>query len=370
MDSENQKNSESLTKFKENDYRNNSTFKVPINSSQNTLRGIASPTRANNMNPYIADLSLQTQNNSLEIVNNEQLNEKISEKAETQEEIVEDSDSSPDTTLKTKLSFLSIKNPYVILVTISILTFVFIIFVFLVIILSEIDVDAKNNSSSSSGSFSTNSSTTESCSQLSGKSLADTLSEKNSSIEAFNEKIKSSIESAGKGTREGVVAAALSITSNLCEEYSVRLPYKWGGGHNSKINLADGSWGANLPSVYYNEAGVAYLYEGLDCSGFVSWAIYNGGYNFPITSSEDFLKYGQTHDMSDSYVAKPGDLVHHSGHIMMIVGVNEDAKTYDVAEAANSKDGVRVRTMKFSGESSNKIIDMSQYYDNKANVGG
>lgn len=369
MDSENQKNNE-------NGYKNSSTFKAHINSNQNTLRGIASPTRANNMNPYIVDPSLQTQNNTLETVNTEQISEKPSEinNLSGGNDNKENSNQNVKGTASKKVIKILKKHPEILMIAGYILGVVIIAFILIIIVCGGGAYAAEffdsDNSSSSSGSFSTNSSTTESCSQLSGKSLADTLSEKNSSIEAFNEKIKSSIESAGKGTREGVVAAALSITSNLCEEYSVRLPYEWGGGHGSKINLADGSWGANLPSVYYNEAGVAYLYEGLDCSGFVSWAIYNGGYNFPISSSEDFLKYGQTHDMSDSYVAKPGDLVHHSGHIMMIVGVNEDAKTYDVAEAANSKDGVRVRTMKFSGESSNKIIDMSQYYDNKANVGG
>ncbi len=246
-----------------------------------------------------------------------------------------------------------------------------IIIAVLVILSCFMASDAKSSASSSSGNGTVNSaSVTDSCSQLEGKSLSDALSEKNSTIDDFNKEISSSIASAGLGTREGVVAAALSITSDLCSKYNIRLPYEWGGGHSTKIELASGQWGSKLASpIYANDR--SYNYSGLDCSGFVSWAIYNGGYNFPLSSSEDFSKYGKTHSMTNDYVAKAGDLIHHPGHIMIIVGVNESSKQYTVAEAAGGDEGMRVRTMPFDGGgSNNSIIDMTEYYSNSANVGG
>ncbi len=215
--------------------------------------------------------------------------------------------------------------------------------------------------------------TTEACSQLEGKSLSDVLTEKNSSIDKFNSDLKAAIEAAGSGTRAAVVVAATSITSDLCDNYNIRLPYLWGGGHSGKITLASGNWGAKLSTPHYNTEGLAYPYDGLDCSGFVSWAIYNAGYNFPDTLADDFPNYGKTYNMaSTDFVAQPGDLIHHNGHIMMIVGVDESAKSYTIAEAASLKNGMRTTTIDFNGggRSDNEIIDMSSYYDNAANRGG
>lgn len=245
--------------------------------------------------------------------------------------------------------------------------FILIIPVFMIICVAASGNDFENDNNLNINSSIIN--TTESSGQLSGQSLADYLLKKGSSIEEFNDEINSLIESAGKGTRAGVVAAAASITSYLSEKYNIRLPYEWGGGHGNKITLAKGEWGSSLASPIYAN-GRSYLYSGLDCSGFVSWAIYNGGYNFPISGSEDFLNYGTAHNMNSNFVAKPGDLIHQPGHIMIIIGVDEDSKTYTVAEAAGGDEGMRVKNMPFKGNGSNQIIDMSDYYNNSANVGG
>ena len=117
----------------------------------------------------------------------------------------------------------------------------------------------------------------------------------------------------------------------------------------------------------YNKSR-SYLYSGLDCSGFVSWAIYNGGFNIKVTGSNDFSKLGTTHKMSNDFIAQPGDLIHSQGHIQIITGVDEEAKKYYVAEAAGADEGMRVIKMPFA-DSSNKyeIIDMTSFYENDSN---
>ena len=350
------------------------TLKTP--QGQEALNDIVSNKRANSMNPY-------------NIINNPTINEEqISESTETKvdaeeketNEISQNNDNNEkeekqksNANLKgaasKKIKDFIKKNPYVLAILAGILVFFIMTLGILVIIVAATSFGGGDDSSSSGSAVSGSTHTTESSNQLSGQSLGDYLIQKGSSIEQFNNEINASITQAGRGTRAGVVAAAASITSYLSEKYNIRLPYEWGGGHSQKIMLANGEWGSSLASPIYANAR-AYLYSGLDCSGFVSWAIYNGGYNFPISGSEDFLKYGTAHNMSSNFVAKPGDLIHHPGHIMIIIGVDESSKTYSVAEAAGGDEGMRVKKMPFKGYGTEQIIDMSDYYNNRANVGG
>lgn len=330
-------------------------------AGQNALNQIASPKRANSLVPG-AMLGLPK---SKPTEAKENLTDSESEALENE---LENDGGNKGTDLKgnvsKKILDFIIKHPHVAIAIGGFLTSLIISFVILMILACFMGSDAKASGGNSSGSTNSghvnNATSTEICSQLSGKSLSDALSEHNTTIDDFNNNIKSKIESAGLKTREGVVAAALSITSDLCEEYKIRLPYEWGGGHDSKISLASGQWGSKLASpVYANDR--SYEYSGLDCSGFVSWAIYNAGYDFPIESSDSFSNYGTLHSMNSSFIAKPGDLIFHPGHIMMIVGVDEGTKLYKVAEAAGADEGMRVRTMSFDNDS-NQIIDMTNYY--------
>lgn len=196
-------------------------------------------------------------------------------------------------------------------------------------------------------------------------SLESFLQSKGTNIEEYNNFIFSSVNKAGVGTREGVVTAALAITSTLYENYKVRLPYEWGGGHGSMYYGASGKWGSKLAKPIAANSRF-YLYSGLDCSGFISWALYNGGYNVTPLTSEGFLQYGPAHKMSEgNFIGKPGDLIHHYGHIMMIVDTDESSKTYLVAEAAGGDEGMRVISLPFNGGNSSKqnsIIDMDSFY--------
>lgn len=329
-------------------------------AGQEALNQIASPKRANSLVPG----TMLGLSKPKPIETKENLTDSESEALENnlEEDNSEEKASDLKGNVNKKILNFIMKHPHVAIAIGGFLVSVLFSFVILMILACFMSTNAEG--SSSNGSFNSgrvgNATSTETCSQLSGKSLSDALVEHNTTIEDFNNNIKSKIESAGLKTREGVVAAALSITSDLCEEYKIRLPYEWGGGHGSKISLASGQWGSKLASpIYANDR--SYNYSGLDCSGFVSWAIYNAGYDFPVEGSDSFPNYGITHPMTSSFIAKPGDLVFHPGHIMIIVGVDEGAKQYKVAEAAGADEGMRVRTMSFDSDS-NQIIDMTDYY--------
>lgn len=169
-----------------------------------------------------------------------------------------------------------------------------------------------------------------------------------SSIQEFNSYIASNVVSAGVGTREGVVTAAISLIQGFEDRTGLKLPYKWGG-TRSGVYGAVGSW--------KNGEG------GLDCSGFVSWAVFNGGYTYDSRLSGDWTKAGiartWTKGMYDDK-ALPGDLVGSPGHIQMIVGVTETS--YITAEASSSKNGLRIRELSFKSVGTMELVDMSNYY--------
>ena len=103
----------------------------------------------------------------------------------------------------------------------------------------------------------------------------------------YNTELYNNVRSAGYKTREGVVAAALYLSSHI----DVHIPYFWSGGHNHTYNgykdygenmlgVPD-KWGCQVKMAYggtdLQKDGKLYPF-GIDCSGFINWAILNGGY--------------------------------------------------------------------------------------------
>ena len=162
------------------------------------------------------------------------------------------------------------------------------------------------------------------------------------------------ISEAGEGTRAGVVAAARFLT--------LQFPYKLDyfeengrlakSGHRANID-GEGRWyhkGLYLSESKYslveNKMGgpkhwgeklKAYSSgktspNGLDCSGFVTWAIYNGGFDIGDIGSGDTGKNVDELDDKGEKVKiakgmdfdfKPGDLAYLDGHIGMVIGLDE-----------------------------------------------
>ena len=88
-------------------------------------------------------------------------------------------------------------------------------------------------------------------------------------------------------------------------------------------------WGSTFKKGMYKP-------NGLDCSGFVSWAIYNGGYDVGDRGAGDNEKdYSELNDIggkkvkiTDEFVKsgklKAGDIVGIWGHIAIVAGIDKD----------------------------------------------
>lgn len=167
------------------------------------------------------------------------------------------------------------------------------------------------------------------------------LESQGTSLEAFNGLIQKNVKKAGYGTRAGVVAAAVTLIAELGNNYGVKVPYYWGGGHaDGVVDGALGYWGSTQCHTYANNQ--SYNYCGLDCSGFVPWAIKNGGFNIAQMLAGNFQNMSgvQKVSLSSSAVLEPGDLLESSGHIVLVVGIEESTGNYICAEASGNAAGV------------------------------
>ena len=178
----------------------------------------------------------------------------------------------------------------------------------------------------------------------------------------LDEILKDRIASVGYKTRAGAVEAARF----LALEFPYRIRYFSENGRLSTNNVdAEGRYyhyGLFLHKSRYNKllrsssgpqtwgcklySGPAHgqRANGLDCSGFISWVLLNGGFDVKdvgagLSSSLDLTDYGNRTVVTKSVVSsgkiRVGDLLSNGGtgggHIAIIVG--EDEKNYYVAES-------------------------------------
>lgn len=175
-------------------------------------------------------------------------------------------------------------------------------------------------------------------------------------IDNLNNLINSNVEKNGKGTGNGVAAAAITLINSL-KEKGYRIPYYWGGGHGDAIT----SLGVN-PNLGSNTAPscsstTCYYYKGFDCSGFVSWAIKNGACpNFSPLLAKNFMSLGKTVPAS---MAKPGDVQASSGHVRLVVQNNNGNLV--LAESSGGTGGVHFSNYN-QYDRGYVFVDMSNYY--------
>ena len=173
-------------------------------------------------------------------------------------------------------------------------------------------------------------------------------------VKELNNKIKNNVDAYGRGTGNGVAAAAITLLNGF-KAKGYRLPYLMGAGHpNTKEGIDANS---------NNQ---------MDCSGFASWAIRNGGckkFKAALNStgfSSLAKKNGKKISASN---AKPGDLYvrvageggKSIGHVAVVVK-NDNGKPI-FAEAMDGSHGIV-----FSSYSGNKtrigsIYSMTDYYN-------
>lgn len=193
-----------------------------------------------------------------------------------------------------------------------------------------------------------------------------------SSINELNTFIKNNVKENGAGTREGVVTAAVSLINYLYDGFGVSLPYYWGGQYQY-VGVNPSFGGITSPST--TPGGYVYNYSGFDCSGFASWAIKNGGYNFARHTTSKFHAAfaGNSCNIADSNcIGQPGDLINsESCHVQMIVSVDEASGKYYVAESTGSY-GLIMRPWNMHtsncGNKETRILHMDSFYNNQANI--
>lgn len=161
-------------------------------------------------------------------------------------------------------------------------------------------------------------------------------------ISQLNSRLQMAVNSAGYQTGNGVAAAANFLATQVAH-----LPYLWGGEYATQgINP---KWGCS---------GL-----GLDCSGFVVWALQNAGIQVGPLSSSALGNLGKKIPFASSVsVAKPGDLFWKSGHIGIIIGTNPVTNQYLVAHESNHKTGMKYGWISAANSPYVSIVQMSDYY--------
>ena len=196
------------------------------------------------------------------------------------------------------------------------------------------------------------------------------LNANGASVEEMNQFIHDSVAANGAGTREGVITAAVSTINYLYDNFNVKLPYYWGG--KVYTGAIPSSFGTYSPSAVSRGGNINY-YKSFDCSGFVSWSIRNGGYNFKEQSTSGFdsnYSKNSCNITNSSCVGQPGDLINsRAGHVELIIAVDQEARKYFVAHSGGPGVVMQEREM-HKGNSSNttKIIFMEEFYSNPMNV--
>lgn len=215
----------------------------------------------------------------------------------------------------------------------------------------------------------------------------------------LDEILANRIEDATYQSRAAVVEAARFLTLNF--PYKINYFYEWG---RQDLDSIDGEGRYYLKGLYLDESRYDFLkgsntkpqtwgcllysenikavdYNGLDCSGFVTWAIYNGGFDCGDIGS-GFSKFtksltdiGELKRIDDKTIkdVKVGDLVHSDytgGHIGIIIG--KDENNFYISEATPKDDISALVVTKLKHEEIKKVWDefifMDTYYLNDGNL--
>ena len=219
-----------------------------------------------------------------------------------------------------------------------------------------------------------------------------------SEAELLDKILYSRIQEAGDGTRGAVLAAARFITMEF--PYSIRYfnengrlqghgrpkidgegRYYHKGLYLSKNKYKDISkstatgpkmWGCQIYDQFISKMNM----NGFTCSGFVTWAMLNGGFDVGDVGAGDFKQFdddlsdlGPHHEITTEYMTngnfKPGDFIGRNGHAALIIGV--DDKNIYTAESLPAK--MKVYTYeRYHGivkdNNLTYVIEMSDIYPN------
>lgn len=223
-------------------------------------------------------------------------------------------------------------------------------------------------------------------------SFAEVLQMNHTSIDIVNNQLLQEVTKVTPGSREAVVTAGMFLVNSLAS-YNLSLPYMFYGGHDYYgtngsgvrttfdshdyygINPYFGSlvYNGNKKGVYRDTNGTTYYYNGLDCSGFVGWALHNGGVDFPTLSALDYLDKDKqnTYHLTTSTIkekkAKIGDVMSKTPHhAALIIGVNYSETNSYIVYLEEVGDGLVVSQKDINDSYLNKftVINMDYVYEN------
>lgn len=186
--------------------------------------------------------------------------------------------------------------------------------------------------------------------ELINMSLLEAIGE--DGIAKLTEGIEAGIGSGCSGN--SVVGAAIGLIYGL-HQMGYHLPYYYGGGHGANV-IVDPNWGKNIGASIVKPSGNVDYYSGLDCSGFVSWAM-NASKISGVYGAHTFKELGNKIAMSE---ATPGDVLSSSGHVILII---ENKGTY-LQTAESTGGGVQFSTHNQNDITSGgyTVVDMDNYY--------
>lgn len=219
------------------------------------------------------------------------------------------------------------------------------------------------------------------------QSYAELLKSNDTDINTINMQLADVVKSSVPGTREAVVNAAKFLVNSFAA-YNVKLPYYFSGGHGEGGPVVTDYYGIHPSFGKRLSSGETYTTSsnmGLDCSGFVVWALRNGGLDFPILSTENFINQASTYKLintnySETVELVPGDLLvknfynqsknKQEHHAMLIVdSYVKDGKNYVVTlEEINAGLAATIRERNDSYLSTYKIVHMDNWYKTKESV--
>lgn len=140
-------------------------------------------------------------------------------------------------------------------------------------------------------------------------------------------------------TRSKTVVASLFLATAF-----PHLPYFWGGGHEYISDGVDPAWGSpKVVTAGGSDTTGKTLPNSVDCSGYVSWSLKNGGYDIdkPMVTTE-LKELGTTSQLKGSS-PQTGDFAYMDGHIGMVVNVEGSKAT--VTHCSGSGGGMNITTL-------------------------
>lgn len=187
--------------------------------------------------------------------------------------------------------------------------------------------------------------------ELKGTSLVEAIGE--DGVTELENKIKTAVGGGCSGA--SVARAAIALIDGLHAK-GFHLPYYYGGGHVSKNPIVDRQWGANIGASTQKPNGSYDYYKGLDCSGFVMWAMHAAN----ITGAYDASGYLSLGEHIPFSKLSPGDVIANTGHVILVLeNTGSELKT-----AESTGGGVQYKTYGYDKASYYTGISMSEYYAN------